>query len=136
MHVITDQHGPMLRRIRVAVNLLGDHLAEPRPLREPLARQSADRVPADEDLARLVIKFWVALGDDVGRRTEPNRFLQTRFTLREALLAGTSATITHVWDTHNSRAAMSRLRSRVGVSSREFGGEGMSVMVGDYCADA
>jgi hypothetical protein len=45
MRILTHQHRPMLRRIRIFVDLICDQFPQPGLLREPLACQPSHRVP-------------------------------------------------------------------------------------------
>ena len=52
MREVADEHGPVLRRIRVVFDLFRDHLAQPRVLGEPPARHATDGMPSHLDRPR------------------------------------------------------------------------------------
>lgn len=88
MGKLADEDGPVLRRVRVPVDLVGDHLAEARLLGEPLAREAADGVPPDLDGARRAVEQRLRHGDGVGLVAEPDGMLEGELAFVEVLLAG------------------------------------------------
>ena len=52
---IPDQHSPMLCRIRILVDFIGNKFAKTCLISEPLACEAADRMPANLNLSRLSI---------------------------------------------------------------------------------
>lgn len=73
MRIIAHQHRPMLRRIRVFVDLVRDQFPQPGLLCKPLASQPSHGVPAHLDWARRPACQGLRDGDDIFRRAEPNR---------------------------------------------------------------
>lgn len=49
----------MLRRIRILVNVVGNHLAQPCLLRKPLSRRTTNGMPSDFDWPRRSIQDWI-----------------------------------------------------------------------------
>ncbi len=66
MTVLINKHRPMLRGVRVLVDLLRDHLSKPRLLSEPLASQSAYGMPAYLDEALFPVDVSLAGRNDIG----------------------------------------------------------------------
>lgn len=87
MHIVPHEHSPVLRRVGTFVDLLGDDLAKPRLLGEPLAGEPGDGVPADLDGARLAADVDLAGRHDVGRLAEPEVVLQVELLLQQLVLA-------------------------------------------------
>lgn len=86
VRVVADEDCPVLGRVWVVVDALGDHLAQTRVLGEPLAGEPADGVPADLDIARLAIADGLCDGHDVGRLAEAGGALEGQLALGEVLL--------------------------------------------------
>lgn len=85
VRVVADQHGPVLRRVRVRPDLLRDHLAQARLLGEPLAREPSDRVPADLDLAVRAVGYGLLGRHGIWSVAQAQALLQRQFALQEAL---------------------------------------------------
>lgn len=88
VRVVADQHRPVLRRVRVAVDLVRDHLAQARLLGEPLPGEAADGVPADLDRARGAVAPRLRDGDGVGDVAEAGGALEGELALCVVCLAG------------------------------------------------
>lgn len=71
MHISFHQHGPMLRRIRILLDRLGDLLSQTRLFRKPLAREPAHRVPSDLNKAVVAVDIGFAWRNHVGLVAEP-----------------------------------------------------------------
>lgn len=65
----------MLRRIRVAMDLFRDHLAQTRLLGKPGPCHAGDGVPSDIDRPLLTVDVWMARGDRVGLGTQAEGLL-------------------------------------------------------------
>lgn len=87
MSIVTNKHGPMLRRIRIPVDLFGNHLTQPSIFGEPLSGNAADRMPANFDRAKRPVHDRVRDRDDIGLMTETRRMFESQFSLVEVLLA-------------------------------------------------
>jgi hypothetical protein len=85
--ILTHEYSPMLGWIRILIDPLGDHLAEPRVFGEPLASDAADRMPTDLDGAGLTVESGGCQRDDIGRLAEADRMLEGQLTLVEVFLA-------------------------------------------------
>lgn len=66
MSIITDQDCPVLRRIRILIDLLGNYPAQPGLLSEPLARAATHRMPTNLDRARWSLEAWLPIWNHVG----------------------------------------------------------------------
>lgn len=77
----------MLRRVRVLVDLIGDHLAQASLLGEPLAGEAADGVPADLDGAGGAVAPGLGDGDGVGDVAEAGGALEGELTFCIVCLA-------------------------------------------------
>lgn len=86
MHKAAHQHGPVLRRIRALVNLVGDHAAQPRLLGKPFPRRACDGVPANLDGAQLAIDPDLAGRHNIGLFAETNLVLQRQLALDQVVL--------------------------------------------------
>lgn len=76
MRVIAHQHRPVLRRIRVFVDLVRDQFPQSGLLCKPLARQPSHGVPADLHWARRTACQGLRDGNNIFRRAEPNRVFE------------------------------------------------------------
>lgn len=86
MRVLANQHSPVLRRVGVLVDLVRDELAETRVVGKPLARRTANGVPADVNRAGVDVGQWARRrGDDVGRLAESGGALERQLAVREVL---------------------------------------------------
>ncbi len=65
MAIVAHKHRPVLRRVWILVDLLGDLLPQPRLLGEPFARKSGDRVPADLDGTVLSVDICLTRRYDI-----------------------------------------------------------------------
>jgi hypothetical protein len=72
MRIFTHQHRPMLRRIRIFLDLVCDQFPQPGLLREPLARQPSHGVPTHLHWSRRLAGQRLGDGDDIFRCAEPN----------------------------------------------------------------
>lgn len=127
VRIVANKHGPMLRRVGIRVDLLSYELAKPGLLREPLAREPADGVPADVHAARRITQHGIALWNDAGRSAKSRCALKADLALGEPRLPAISQVKVGEW-TYSHRAAMSRLRWHcAGVSS----GFSVSVILAD-----
>ena len=70
MSIFAHKHSPMLRRIRILIGLLRNHLPQPRLLGEPLARETPDRMPSDLHETRLSVENRFRLGDYIWLMTQ------------------------------------------------------------------
>ena len=84
---VTNEYGPVLRRIRILVDLLGNHLTQPSVLCEPFSGNAAHRMPANFDCAKRPVHHRVRHRDDIGLMTETRCMLEGQFSLVEVLLA-------------------------------------------------
>jgi hypothetical protein len=87
MRIITHQHRPMLRGIRVFVDLVCDQLPQPRLLGKPLARQPSHWVPAHLHLSRRPAGRGLGDGNDIFSCAKPNRVSEGYVALLVAFLA-------------------------------------------------
>jgi len=62
MHKISDQHGPVLRRVRILADFLGDHFPESRFFGEPFPAHAGDGVPANLHRAERAVDARFARG--------------------------------------------------------------------------
>jgi hypothetical protein len=85
MSIVTNENSPMLRRIRILVDLLRDHLSQSCLLRKPLSGKSADRVPSNLDRTTWSIDNGLSYRDDIGLTPETHRMLQCYFTFIQVL---------------------------------------------------
>lgn len=83
MDVFTNQHSPMLSRIRIPPNLLRDLLPQTAPLSKPLPTHARDRMPADPHRPQLSIDPRLAAGDDIRFMAQAERVLQRELALDE-----------------------------------------------------
>lgn len=86
MGVIADKNSPVLRRIRILVDLIRDHLAQPRPLGKPFPGQAADRVPSHLNGSRLSVKTGLGYRNGIRLAAQPDCVLQRKFALGQVLL--------------------------------------------------
>lgn len=70
MHIVPYKHGPVLRRVRGLVDLVGDHLAQPGLLGEPFSCRPSHGMPAQLDGAGLAIDSDLTARDYVGSLAE------------------------------------------------------------------
>lgn len=91
MHIVPHKHGPVLGRVWGFVDLLSNHLAQPRLLSEPLAGRACNRMPTDLDSAGLAIDFDLARGDRVGRLAEAKFLLDLELPFQKTVFSGTAS---------------------------------------------
>lgn len=72
MGVVAYQHRPVLRRVRVGVDLLCDHLSKVRVLIEPLASDTSDWMPANFDGSQGTVKGRVRDRDGIWLMSKAN----------------------------------------------------------------
>lgn len=77
----------MLCRIRIIVNLLGNHLPKPRLLGKPFASEATHRMPANLDWPGLAVYSGVGFRDHIWHVSKASSMLQCDFTLDQVLLA-------------------------------------------------
>lgn len=71
MSVVSYQHCPMLRRVWVLVDLLGDQLAEPGVFSEPFSSDSSNWMPANLDRTWSLLELRFRQGHRVGHMAKP-----------------------------------------------------------------
>ena len=87
MTIVPHQNSPVLRRIGVFVNLVGNELAYHRLLGEPLPRGTGDRVPADVDGAGRITDAGCPRWDHVGFSAETERLLDLQLALKKPIFS-------------------------------------------------
>lgn len=85
--VVAHKNGPMLRRVRVLIDLLRNHLAKSGLLGKPLAGKSRDRVPANLDDPRCSVDIGLGWRYDAGSVAQTERVLELQLLLQKLLLA-------------------------------------------------
>lgn len=85
MSIVTNENSPMLRRIRILVDLFRDHLAQSRLFRKPLSGKSADRMPSNFDRTTWSIDDRFSHRDDIGLAAETHCMLQCYFAFIQIL---------------------------------------------------
>jgi hypothetical protein len=85
--VIIHEHGPVLRRVGILADVLGDHLSEAGLLGKPLARKAGDGVPANLDGAVLPDENGLARRYDARFAAKPERFLELELPLEQLILS-------------------------------------------------
>lgn len=83
----THQHGPVLCRIRILVDLLCDFLAQPRLLSKPLPSKPSNGMPADHDSAKFPVDISLAGRYHIGLVAKAKGLLEYGPTLQRSLLA-------------------------------------------------
>ena len=81
------QHRPVLRRIRVLIDLLRDLLSQPRLLSKPLPSQAPNGMPADHDGAKFPVDVGLAGRYHIGFVAEAEGLLERGPALQRSLLA-------------------------------------------------
>ena len=84
MGKVADDNGPVLGRIRILVDLLGDQLPQAGVLGEPLPG-AADGMPSDLDGPGPLLEFRFGDGDDIGGLTQADGLLDSQLALVDAL---------------------------------------------------
>jgi hypothetical protein len=85
MSVVTNENSPMLRRIRILVDPLRDHLSQPSLFSKPFSGEAADRVPSNLHRTTWPIDNRLSYRDDIGLTSETHRVLQCYFTFIQVL---------------------------------------------------
>ena len=76
MRKVADQDGPVLCRVRVVANLLRDHLAQPRVLCKPSARDASHGMPADLYRPRPLLELGLRQRDGIWLLPEADGMLE------------------------------------------------------------
>ena len=87
MTVSAHQHRPVLRRVRILIDLLRDLLAQPRLLSKPLASQPSNGVPTNQDGAQFPVDISLTGRYHVGLVAEAKGLLEHDLALQRFLLA-------------------------------------------------
>ena len=85
MTIVPHQNSPVLRRIGVFVNLVGNELAYHRLLGEPLPRGTGDGVPSDVDGAGRITDAGCPRRDHVRLAAETERVLELELALKKTI---------------------------------------------------
>lgn len=85
MSIVTDENSPMLRRVRILVDLLCDHLPKSSLFSKPFSGEAADRMPSNLHRATWSIDDRLSYRDDIGLTSETHCMLQCYFTLIQVL---------------------------------------------------
>lgn len=86
VRILSNEYGPMLRRVRVVPDPLRDHLPQAGVLREPLSGEAADRVPSDLDRPGRAVEDGLRNGNDIWLVAEADGVFESELTLCEILL--------------------------------------------------
>ena len=73
MYIVAYEHSPVLGRVRIVVDTLGNHLSESRLLGEPLAPEAGDGVPTYLDGPGLIVSDWLRGRNNIRLRTQPGK---------------------------------------------------------------
>ena len=90
MHIVIHQHRPMLRRVRVIVDVFCNHLPQSRLLREPLAARANNRMPSYMHGAQPTTYRGLAWRNNVGLLSKANRMLDEELALQRLILTMTT----------------------------------------------
>lgn len=85
--ILAHEHGPMLRRVRVPVDLFRDHLAQTSLLSEPLARQPGNRMPSYLNDAQRTVGQGLIGRYDIWLVAQPERDFKLLSALNKRLFA-------------------------------------------------
>jgi hypothetical protein len=88
MPIILHQHRPMLRRIGILVNLIGDKLPNHRLFGKPLPRGPGNGMPANVHGAGRVVDARRSRRDHIRLAAEAERVLELELALQEAIFSG------------------------------------------------
>ena len=91
MRIFVNEDGPVLRWVRVLVDLLGNKLAKPGFLGEPLPCKSRNGMPADFYLSGLTGDLRLAGRDGIGLVAQSHRLFQLEFALEQFILPSRQA---------------------------------------------
>ena len=87
MNVLPNENGPMLGRIRISADVLGDHLPYPRFISQPFPAHACDRMPAYLDNAKVSIHPGLAGRYHVWFRAEPEGMLECELSFDQPVFA-------------------------------------------------
>lgn len=94
MHVVSYNNSPMLSRVRILPNSLGDGVTNDGLLGEPFSSRSSNRMPAQLDSSLLAIDIRLAMWNNTGPVTETQRVLEVTLCFDGFLLAFREAILT------------------------------------------
>ena len=77
MGILANKYFPVLRRIRVFIDSLRDHLSKSSPLGDPLASEAADRMPTNLNWAKWSIDDRLGQRDYIGRLSQTHSVFQS-----------------------------------------------------------
>jgi hypothetical protein len=87
VNVLPNENGPMLGRIRISADVLGDHLPYPRFISQPFPAHACDRMPAYLDNAKVSIHPGLAGRYHVWFRAEPEGMLECELSFDQPVFA-------------------------------------------------
>jgi hypothetical protein len=87
MNITAYEDCPMLSRIRILVNLLGDELAKASLFGKPLASKSRNGVPTYLYKPMLPLDMRLILGDDIRLMAKAQPLLKSKFPLQQLVLS-------------------------------------------------
>jgi hypothetical protein len=85
MGIVAHEHGPVLSRIRILLDLLRYDFSQARVLGEPLPSRTGHRMPADFNGSRRSVENWGRDGDNIRLMAKADGLFQRSFSFADML---------------------------------------------------